>query len=335
MFKYDFLQAKLHGIHSKSIVGDNFNKLKKIKSIDVLKKQLFPDDNSIVSERSLYGYLEKMFKNKIFKHINYISKFFNFNNQFINNMILRYEIDNVKLLVSTFYAGSKTIQEMFEVELIETLDYQLIYSLDVSELNNIKLVLKDSIFKFIIPLLEEKKDLFYIENMLDKFYYENLLHSLENLKNYEIDILKKIILFEMNWQNIAWAFRVKLYYKKSFANIKDSFLAFKGLINLERLEKIFQLEFIPEEAKKIFAGFPPRYYDIILKSFNEHGDFDLPLLEENITKELMARYTNYFFVENFNVLPLISFIYIKKNEYLNVVKLIESIRYNLNLENIA
>ena len=32
MFKYDFLQAKLHGIHSKSIVGDNYNKLKRYKS---------------------------------------------------------------------------------------------------------------------------------------------------------------------------------------------------------------------------------------------------------------------------------------------------------------
>ena len=335
MFKYDFLQAKLHGIHSKSIVGNNFNKLKNIKSIDALKKHLFPDDNSIVSERKLYGYLEKVFKIKIFKQINYVSKFFNHKNPFINKMILRYEIDNVKLLINTFLSGNKHIEEMFEVDLRDTLDYQLVYKLDVSDVNNIKLILNGTLFKFLIPMIEEKKELFYIENQLDKFYYNSLLDSLKSLKNYEISILKKIIIFEMNWQNITWAFRVKLYYKKSFANIKDSFLNNHELIKPEVLEKIFQLEFVPDEAKKLFTGYPPKYQEIILKSFDDNGDFDLILLEENINQELMKLYTRYFFIENFNILPLISFIYIKKNEYFNIVRLIESIRYNLSLENIA
>jgi vacuolar-type H+-ATPase subunit C/Vma6 len=335
MYKYDFLQAKLHGIHSKSIVGDNFNKLKNIKSIDTLKKHLFPDDNSIISERNLYGYLEKDFKIKIFKQINYVSKFFNYKNPFINNMILRYEIDNVKLLVNTFLSSGKKIEEMFEVDLKDTLNYQLIYDSDISDKANIKLILNDTLFKFIIPMIEENKDLFCIENELDKFYYNSLLDSLKSLRKYESEILKKIIIFEMNWQNITWAFRVKLYYKKSFANIKDSFLRYQGLIKPDVLEKIFQLEFVPDEAKKMFSGYPPKYQEIILKSFDENGDFDLILLEENVMEELMKLYTKYFFIENFNILPLISFIYIKKNEYFNIVRLIESIRYNLPLEKSA
>ena len=335
MYKYDFLQAKLHGIHSKSIVGDNFNKLKNIKSIDTLKKNLFPDDNSIISERNLYSYLEKVFKIKVFRQINYVSKFFNYKNPFINKMILRYEIDNVKLLINTFLSGNKKIEKMFEVDLKGTLNYQLVYSLDISDIKNIKLILNNTLFNFIIPMIEENKDLFYIDNELDKFYYDSLLDSLKSLRQYERDILKKIIIFEMNWQNITWAFRIKLYYKKSFANTKESFLYHLGLIKPEVLEKIFQLEFVPDEAKKLFAGYPPKYQEIILKSFDENGDFDLILLEENVTEELMKLYTKYFFIENFNILPLISFIYIKKNEYFNIVRLIESIRYNLPLEKSA
>lgn len=335
MYKYDFIQAKLHGIHSKSIIGENFDKFKKIKSIDTLKKQLFPDDESAVPERLLYGYLEKKFKYKTFKQINYISKFFDYKNQFINNLILRYEIENVKLLVNAYYSRTKAVEEMFQVELEDTLDYKLIYSSDISDLRNIKLIFNDTIFNFLITLIEEKKDIFYIENSLDKFYYDNLLNSLNKLRKHEAENLKKIIIFEMNWQNILWAFRVKLYYKKSFANVKDTFLDYKELIKLDNLEKIFLLEFIPDEYKKFFSGYPDRYKDIIYKSFNEKGDFDLHLLDENINMELMKLYTNYFFIENFNILPLISFIYIKKNEYLNVVKLIESIRYNISMENIA
>ena len=132
MFKYDYLQAKLHGIHSKSIIGENYKKLKKIRSIEALRKKLFPDDTKQISEQMLYNYLEKKFKYKVFKQINYISKFYNDKNKFINNIILRYEIDNVKLLISAYYEQNKNIEELFEVELENTLNYQLIYKSDIS-----------------------------------------------------------------------------------------------------------------------------------------------------------------------------------------------------------
>ena len=332
MFKYDYLQAKLHSIHSKSIIDENYKKLQKIPSIENLRKELFPEDKKLIPVNMLYSYLEKKFKNKIFKQINYISKFYNFKNKFINNMILRYEIDNVKLLISAHYGNCKKLEDLFEVELANTLDYQLIYENDISDVNNIKLILENTMFNFLIPDIEKKEEIFYIENSLDKFYYENLLDSLNTLSKHERENLYKIIIEEINWQNISWAFRAKIYYKKTFANIKDSFLSFHGLIPIEILEKIFELQFIPDEAKELLKKFPVNYLNVILESFDEEGNFDLPLLEENNLAKLMRLYTKYFFIENFNILPIISFIYIKKNEYYNVVKLIESIRYDLILE---
>ena len=332
MFNYDFLQAKLHGIHSKSIVGDNFNRLKKIKTIEQLRKEIFPEDSTAISERHLYSYLERNFKLRIFKQINYISSFYDDMNLFINSMILRYELDNVKLVVSAYYGKSKNVEELFEVKLKKTLDYELIYKSDLSDIKNIRNIFGKTVFSFILPMLEENQDIFNIENALDKFYYSNLLQSLDQLGRYEQENLRKVIIFEMNWQNITWAFRTRLFFKKSFDNIKESFLNFPGLIKSDILEKIFDLKFVPNEAKELFKGYPSRYQEIILESFNEDGDFDLPLLEDNVNKDLMRLYTKYFFNENFNILPIISFIYIKKNEYANVVKLIESVRYNLELE---
>ena len=332
MFKYDYLQAKLHGIHSKSVVGDNFNRLKRITSIEVLRRELFPEDVVSLNEGQLYTYIENKFKLKIFTQINYISGFFNDNNQFINNMILRYEIDNVKYLVSAYFNKRKKVEDFFEVDLKNTLNYREIYASDISDLKNIKTILKNTVFEFLIPLIENNKEIYLIENELDKFYYKSLYDSLKHLSKHECENLKNIIIFEMNWQNITWAFRSKLFFKKSFDNIKETFLNFKELINIDFLEKIFDLQFVPNEAGALFSVYPSKYQEIILASFNEVGDFDLPLLEDNINKELMKLYARYFYIENFNILPVISFIYIKKNEYANVVRLIESIRYNLELE---
>lgn len=329
MFEFDYIQAKLHGIHSKSVVGDNYTKLKKIKSIEKLRKELFPDDNTPLQGKALYSYLEKKFKLKTFKEINYISKFFNFKNKIVNNMILKYEVDNVKLIVNGYYAKEKSIKDLFEVELVDTLDYEKVYQADISDYNALKQIFSNTVFDFLIPVLKEKKDVFEVENRIDMFYYEHLLDSLKSLSGYEAEKLEKIIVEEMNWQNIAWAFRTKMFYKKSFANIKDTFLKNPKLISPGTLEKIYELQFIPDEARVLFRGFPKKYLEIILASFNEDGDFDIILLEENIMKHMMDLYTKYFFIEYFNILPIISFIFIKKNEYKNVVKLIESIRYNI------
>lgn len=332
MFEYDYLQAKLHGIHSKSIVGDNFEKIKKITSIERLKKEIFPEDNTVVPTNHLYSYLEKKVKEKMFKQINYISTFYKFKNKFINTLILRYEIDNVKLLLNAYYGKSPDLTDLFEVDLENTLNYDLIYKNDISDFKNLKKILKDTVFEFLIEIIPEYEDIFFIENHLDKFYYQTLLDSLYALSKHEKDLLSNIIIEEMNWQNLTWAFRTKVYYKKSFANVKDTFLDFKNLIPLDVLNNIFELQFIPDEAELILKDIPIKYRSVILESFNEDGDFDLPLLEDNNLKELMKLYSKYFFIENFNILPIISFVYIKKIEYYNIVKLIESIRYNIRLE---
>ncbi|OHD06593.1 MAG: hypothetical protein A2086_06635 [Spirochaetes bacterium GWD1_27_9] len=332
MFNYDYVVSKIHAIHSKSFLGENFKKLTKISSIERLHKELFPKDNEIVLTKKLYTRIEKLFKEKTYKEINNIAKFFNYRNKFINNIILKYEIDNLKIIVKTYLSGLSKISDLFEIKLDKTLDYQLIYDSDMSDIKNVQKVLKKTVFKFILPMLEEKKPDYIIENALDKFYYRNFIDSLNELQNEEKQKIYLILKEEMNWQNILWAFRVKLYYGKSFKELEDTFLNEKGLISLELIKNISDLQFIPGEPNRVFRDFPKNYSDIILKSFTEDGDVDLPLLEKRAITRLSEHYLKYFYIGE-EILPIISFIYIKQNEYNNIVKLVESLRYNLPIEN--
>jgi vacuolar-type H+-ATPase subunit C/Vma6 len=331
MSNYDYVIAKLHGIHSKSIIGENFKRLKQITNIEKLHKELFPNDLEPVSTRRLYSRVEKLFKDKIYQEICNISKFFDYRNDLINSVILGYEIDNIKILVKSHLSGVKSVSNLFEVKMKKRLDYNLLYSVDISDFRNIQRLLNPTWFKFVLPLIEQRKDIFIIENELDKFYYKNILDALKRNLEDSREILARIIREEMNWQNIMWAFRTRLYYSKAYNDIKDTFIKSDRLLSSELLKRIFELQFIPNEASRIFKDFPDKYRDVILKAFKENGDVDLPALEEMMNAKLAEMYMKYFFKSN-DILAVVSFIYIKKDEYVNVVKLVESLRYNLKAE---
>jgi len=326
----DFILAKIHGIHSKSVVGDNYNRLRKIDSIDSLNKELFGGDKSGVTSKKLYTDIEKNFKMRVYKEITELSKYFDYKNILINNTILKYEIENVKNLVNGHLLKIKTNLDLFEVKLEKTLNYDLVNKLDYTDFSNLKRILEPTIFNFVIALIENKKDKFFIENELDKFYYRKLIESISYLSKTEREKLKPIILEEMNWQNIVWALRTKLYYNKIFSDVEQSFLTENGLISKAVISKIFELEFIRDEQDKILVGFPKTYRELIKNATSEDGDIDIPKLEIDVDYRLNSLFIKNFYIE-FNILAIIAFIHIKMKEYNNVVKIVESIRYKTPL----
>ncbi|HNZ25887.1 MAG TPA: V-type ATPase subunit [Spirochaetota bacterium] len=326
----DFVLAKIHGIHSKSVVGDNYERLRKIDSIDSLNKELFGGDKIGGASKRLYTDIEKKFKIKVYKEITELSKYFDYKNVFINNTILKYEIENVKNLVNAHILKIKTDIELFEVKLENTLNYDMVNKLDYTDFANLKKILEPTIFNFVINLVENKNDKYFIENELDKFYYRKLVESTSRLSKTERDKLKPIILEEMNWQNIVWALRTKLYYNKIFSDVEQSFLTESGLIPKAKISKIFDLEFIRDEQDKILSGFPTIYRELIKSATSEEGDIDIPKLEIDVDYRLYSLYIKNFYLE-FNILAIIAFIHIKMKEYNNVVKIVESIRYKTSL----
>lgn len=332
-FKYDFLIAKLHGIKSKSILGERFERLKRINSIDLLKQELGYKDSLFYYDISTYNDIEKKYREKILKQLNYIVFFFNRKHKVINSMLMRYEIENVKLIVNCYFSKQKKDPDFPKPAVLNLFDYKAIKQMDLRDFENLKKIFIGTIFEFVLSVIEEKKEQFFVENEIDKFYYKNIFDSLGYLNQYEREKLKEILIIEMNWQNIIWAFRTYIYYKKNFKNIVDSFIYNEFIINPEKFEKIFSLAFSPGEVENSLKEiFPPYYYYRILKFVKENGEINLEELEKSVIEEIISFYTYFFYHENFNVLPIIAFIYLKQVEYNNLVKLLESLRYNIRID---
>ncbi len=327
---FDYVISKLHALNSKNFIGEKYKILSKISSIEHLHKELFPDDTEPVLVKKLYTRVEMLYKEKVLKEIIDISKYFNFSNEIINSIILSYEIDNIKILINSHLSGIKSIKELIMFKTKRPLDYNLLFSCDISDFKNIQIILKRTSYKFILPNIEQKNDLFLIENLLDKYYYNNIINSLKKASSAERINLNKIIVEEMNWQNILWALRTKIYYEKNFEEMKDTFISYSGLISQDKLKKIYEMQFIPNEYNKIFNDYPKKFQEIILSSMNENGEINLPLLEDKVNQRLINMYIKYFYI-NRNILAVISYIFIKKFEYNNIIKLVESLRYKIPL----
>ena len=329
MIDYYFLYAKIHAIHSKSYYGEKLARLKNIKSIESLQKELFPNSNVQMEKDSLYSFFQKEFKFKMIDCINKIIKLFQSNNDLINVLNLRHEINNIKLLIRAYYQNIKKVDNIFIPVINEILDYKLIHSLDISDIKNIKKIFNKTIFNFIISLIEQTKDIFEIENQIDKFYYQVLLKSLDNCTKYEKNKLTEVIKEEINWHNILWAFRIKTIYDKKFEEINDSFIINNNIIPLKDLEQLFKFSYDSGDLKNIITDFPLKYQQIILDSYNDRNEFSFDLLKKNIQKNIDRLYLQFFYIENSNILPVVSFIYLKWQEYFNVARVIEEVRYRL------
>ncbi|HOJ63314.1 MAG TPA: V-type ATPase subunit [Spirochaetota bacterium] len=332
MLGYEYVIAKIHGIHSKSIVGDNYKRLRKIDTIDKLAKELLGDDiDSNLTTKKMFTYIESKLKRKIYNQINDIVKYFDYKNELLNALILKYEIENVKIIINCHYSKEKNVKDLFEVKLKNSINYKLVYSMDLSDFKNITSIFVNTIFSFVLPLIESKKSRIYVENELDKFYYINLLNSLKGFTKEQKEKIKKVLIEEMNWHNILWALRTRFYYNKVFDDVKETFIKMNGLISLDLIKNIFSMEFVPNEVDKIFEKYPKSIKLLIKETTDENGEVNIPLLEEKVEERIANLYIGYFYIE-FNILSIIAYVYIKMKEYNNIVKLVESLRYNLNLD---
>jgi len=324
----DYITAKIHSIISHSIIDKNFIEYKKIKTIEELHKKMFPNDKIQISTRYLYKRVEELSKEEFFKNLNTLSSYFFHSNKIINTLISQYEIENIVAVVNGYYTGLKVIDKLFEFKTGSGLNYDILYKKDISDFDTVKSFFKDSIFEFIIPFIEKREPLYKVENQLDKFYYSTLYRYVKSSGDTDIKLLS-LIKEKMNWENIRWAFRSKVFFKKTYEDVEDTFIKASGLIELNLIKTIFDIQYVSGEINRILGSFPQVFKDIISKSFNNEGDFSLTTLEELINERLMKQYYLSFYTGS-GMLPIIAFFYLKRKEYKNIVELVESLKYNIS-----
>ena len=313
-----YVLAKIHGIHSKSVNGETLARYSKIDSIDKLEKALFAGEAADTPTKQIYTRVEERFRDKIIGQITDITNYLGNDNRLINSFLMRYEIENVKRIVRAVINGENTIPTLTKLNIPNGLDYALIAKTNFTEQNALQNVLSNTVFSFVIDIAKNK-NVSATDIALDKFYYTNLISAAKTLPKEQKETLLGIITDEINLTNIIWMMRLIRYYKMDDEQIKSMLITAEGVLTAEELLPMMNTD-STKESKVI------RKYRSIFENVFVNDNTDITKADKSAEQYINHRYRK-MFTEEYNILTVIAYIYIKMQEYSDIVQIVETLRY--------
>lgn len=169
-----------------------------------------------------------------------------------------------------------------------------------------------------------RADIAAIEHRLYVFMYTELYEAIEkdSVKSEKAE-LKKMFDTLIDFMNYAKIYRLHTFYRKSPQEIEKSLLPF-GSVNLQQVENLCGTDNITQFLDALLKT-PARR---VLKNIHYNFTGEIPTrVRYNISKR------NMFFSAS-PVVVLLSYVFVTNTELLNVVNIIEGVRYGLKPEEI-
>ncbi|MCF0243053.1 MAG: V-type ATPase subunit [Treponema sp.] len=198
-----YVYAKASGSLGKSFIGERANSLFQAKSLSELWNLLFNSQSPMIPEVLLAEEIEnKAFSEFIKKYSGFLNQFDKPDDYLLSQFII-YEVENLKTLGDTLCSGKKEKPKFYELGSFSKLNYDA-----WPELSHITKGTEYEWFN-VVPGIHEQA---LTEYKLDIQAVKHIWNSVSKLKTEAGKIVRKIIFYEFDIQNIVWALRLKLNY---------------------------------------------------------------------------------------------------------------------------
>lgn len=245
---------------------------------------------------------------------------------FFKAVLMRYEIEDLKIYIRVLQRGEdkdKISKGTVVNSSYHTIDFDQLNT--ATNLNELIEMLKGSIYyKSLSPYRFEEgtKILFYMEMNLDRLYFNNLKEKAKGLSFEDRALFLKTLGENADLLNIEWIYRGIKYYKLIPEELINYTLS-NGLVF--NYEKIKGMCYSTEEGLK----------NIVLNTkykflFDSSHDIDL-FMERRIGRYLYFLFLKDFRKAKLDISLVISFIHLLEYEVNDIISILESKRYNLDL----
>lgn len=329
--KFSAINSKVKALKGKMLKEEEY--------LELLQSKGFKNSLRILKERTHYGELlkeydiEKIHRGELEiildKHYTRIyNKFINYFNgeyrKFIKNLFLRWEIEDLKIIIRGKYIG-RTKEEIEKVLIgkgrLNSIDYD--YLLSSKNLEELVDRLKGSIYynaiKNLIKDINEK-GLFRIETELDFVYFSNIRKELKHLDKENREVISQIIGIEGDLLNLSWIYRGKKYYEITPEELFNYTIYDGYKLSKDSIKKLCYANNI-EEFHHIIENTP---YGWIYESDDVNNI-------EKKERELQKKYFNKFLKENkTNFSMVMSYLILYRIEVRDIISIVEQKRYDLD-----
>ncbi len=239
------------------------------------------------------------------------------------------EVEDLKKMLRTLQSGRKLselnrkglfISRYSKIDFNETLVAENFYEL-VDTLKNTKF------YNILNPLIidEHTINIFEAEMALDLYYYRRLDHQInDNMSGADRKVMKKAFGYGVDFKNMLLIYRGKKYYK--FKNERLYTYLYPGGYKLKKDQLVELVEASSaEEVMELFKkGFYGQYIDFDSghwgNGFYHHVSY--------VHRMNMRMHTN-------TIAPMFDYIFLKQIEIVNLITIIEGIRYKLGSDNVG
>ncbi len=238
---------------------------------------------------------------------------------FIKALLLRYELDNIKIFLRIFIRG-ESVQHGKEhyiySDLFKNISYEKI--MGAENLSEFIESLKGTVYYPELKKYEEEeseKILFYMEMSLDRMYFKNLSESILKLRKGDQKQAYELLGINIDFFNIQWIYRGRKYFGISSEELFNLTLEYGHRFGLKKLKELCYMEL--EEYKKYILNGP---YSVIF----EDEDYLMERSYERYLYKLLDKY-----MKKTGLSIMLPTIYIFKLEYeiRDLSTILECIKY--------
>lgn len=327
--------AKVRAMYGKCLTNADFDNLLSSTGMGgicgYLKEHSYSDVLADVSENDVHrGMLEFRIICKLESEYNRLYKFVDAHQQVIlDYWFMRREVNYLKHNIRNLFNRESELAHMPDPEEFSAF-FQNHTSLDTQMCRNADSIedfiaaCKGTIYeRFLKRAAAVSSDYFSIAMGLDALYYDAYWHECSKLRAHERTALERLIGSEIDMLNIIWIYRGKKYFKFSDEMIYTYLLP----VNYRLTENTIKQLVSAKTVEEMVAAAGNTGYKRLFRRLSD-GFY----IEENLRRDMYKLAKSVFRTSPDTVAGLVAYLDLKEFEILNIVRVIEGIRYGLNKE---
>ncbi len=314
--EFAYLYARVCGSFSKMQLGDAARELMQSSTgIIALWKKLFNEEPPNLPEAKLVFEAERRVIARSIESFLRLAKPFSESSNLIHALISKYEISVIKSMLFRLRSGEPKPEE--------TSYSSRIIDQALAEWPRIDDMFHKTPYEWLS--VQSLENLAVAENRLDQQYYLSLWNAAHEINEQKVGTILDLIRWEIIYQNVVWAFRIRRYYGMTKQDAAGMFVELKNVDTTSLALQTFQYDI---EKIDSFERWPLKQ----LLAGQTGPALDVPVLEIRTQENLFAMVRRNLHLHPFSYTPIYCYFKLLEYETSLLLAVLESVRLGVTPE---
>lgn len=320
----DFINAKVRGMRSRLLEGERLRALADSRTLPELFRRIRPGTTT-----EAFRPFERELAADHVRELDTVQRFLSGSVfHLFQWLLLQYQLENVKVALRThFSGGTRAEAEAVMLPLPPRLQLPMERLFETPDLRRFADHLHVSEFR--IALMresrvqqQEKLDFFRLEMTLDHLYNRKLMKLANGVDNWT----RRLVGFDVDMRTLFLLLRARFNYRRDLNEVREVLSPSGRYLSFDSAERLFAASDLPDAINRL-----PQ---TLLPPEQRAGIATMMALEDALLLQLYRLATQCFAQSMLSLTTVVGYFYIKRIEFVNLIRATESVRHALPREDV-